>query len=404
MTKVIKIITVFLIFTLVFNQAIFLLAQTDANEEIREVNKEIQAKRDRIKKMQEQQEVYKQLILKKQAAKANLLNQLAILENRLAKAELDVESAETEIDRTNLEIKKVKLEIDQTDKKINHQKEQLEEILRLIQRQDEQSILDILLLNDSLTDFLSQVKYLEDINNEVGRDLENLKRYKQELNQENLVLLEKGKELSKYKSQLEEKKINLVGEQQNKEYILDQTKSSEREYQRLLKLARAEQEQAAAEIVSLEKLVRAKLAKIQGKDLEFNDAGFIWPIKNIIVAYFHDPDYPFRYIFEHPAIDIRAVQGTPIRAAASGYVARAKDAGKGYSYIMIIHGNGLATVYGHVSRIYVTEDEYVVQGQTIGLSGGLPGTNGAGWLTTGPHLHLEIRLNGIPVNPLEYLP
>jgi len=138
---------------------------------------------------------------------------------------------------------------------------------------------------------------------------------------------------------------------------------------------------------------------------EFNDAGFIWPVaKNTITAYFDDPEYPFRYVFEHPAIDIRAGQGTAIKAAASGYIAIAKDAGRGYSYIMIIHGDGLATVYGHVSKIYVQADEYVVQGQSVGLTGGTPGTNGAGRLTTGPHLHFETRLNGVPVDPLEYLP
>jgi murein DD-endopeptidase MepM/ murein hydrolase activator NlpD len=409
MRKIFKLIIPILILGLFLNTASSFcygqITDVENNQEVKQINKDIQDKKDRIKKIQDQQAVYERLIKQKQSEKASLNNQLAILENRVAKAALDIESAQTEIDRTGLEIDKVNFEIKNKDDQILNQKEHIAAVIRLTQQQDSKSALEILLLNGTLNDFVSQVKYLEDINKEIGKSLEILKQYKKDLENQQKNLNDKKRELSGLKVKLESNKVDLASEQQNKVYILDQTKSSEREYQRLLALAKQQQQQAESDIVNLEKAMRAKLSKISGQALEFNDAGFIWPVtKNVVVATFHDPDYPFRYIFEHPAIDIRAAQGSTLRAAASGYVAIAKDAGKGYSYIMIVHGNGLATVYGHVSKIYVKTDEYVVQGQAIGLSGGMPGTNGAGGLTTGPHLHFEVRLNGVPVNPLEYLP
>lgn len=401
-----KLITISLVSLFLLNPAVSLGQDIDEeNQAVKDLNSEIQAKKDQIEKVQKQQEVYSKAIKQKQTEKASLSNQLSILENRLAQAALDIESAQIEIDRTNLEIKKVNLEIEEKDEEINRQKDHIGEILRLMQKQDDKSAMEILLLNGTFNDFISQVKYLEDINKEISKSLEGLKQLKTELEARQGELNDKNKELVNLKNGLENKKVVLASDQQNKTYLLEQTRSSEKEYQKLLAVAKQEQQQAQAAIVSLEKQVRERLQKISGEELQFNDAGLIWPVpRGAVTSTFHDPDYPYRYIFEHPAIDIRAGQGTPLKAAASGYVAIAKDAGKGYSYIMIVHGNGLATVYGHVSKIYVSPDEYVIQGQTIGLSGGMPGTSGAGSLTTGPHLHFEVRLNGIPVDPLEYLP
>ncbi|MDD5031870.1 MAG: peptidoglycan DD-metalloendopeptidase family protein [Patescibacteria group bacterium] len=405
--RITKLIIPLFVLGIFLSPSIFVYGQNEetANEEVREINSQIQAKKKELEKIQEEQEKYSQAIKQKQKEQASLNNQLSILANRLAKAELDITAAETEIDRTDLEIEKVNKEIAGKEEEINRERGNLGNILNLIYKENRVTTLEIILLNDSLADFVSKLKYLEDVNKGIGESLDTLKRYKSELEKSKLVLEDKNKELGDLKKELEDKMGALESEKGNKTFILAQVKSSEREYQRLLARAKQEQEAAAADIVSLEKSARAKISEVSGKKLEFNDNGLIWPVaRNTITSYFHDPDYPFRYIFEHPAVDVRAAQGSTIKAAASGYVARAKDAGRGYSYIMVIHGDGISTVYGHVSAIYVAEDEYVVQGQAIGRSGGMPGTPGAGSLTTGSHLHFEVRLNGIPVNPLEYLP
>lgn len=264
----------------------------------------------------------------------------------------------------------------------------------------------MLLLNDSLADFLNATKYLADTNREIGSSVEELKYDKAKLEEGKLVLDKKNKELLSLKEQLEERKLGLAYEQENKTYILEETKSSEKQYQALLQEAKLKQQQAERDIIAAEQLIRQKMSEKDRQRLESGSTTIIWPVaKNVITAGFYDSGYPYKNVIgEHPAVDIRARQGSTIYAAADGYVARVKfDGSKDYAYIMIIHAGGLSTVYGHVSAVYVTQDEYVSQGQIIGKTGGTPGTIGAGRFTTGPHLHFEVRSNGLPVNPSKYL-
>lgn len=98
----------------------------------------------------------------------------------------------------------------------------------------------------------------------------------------------------------------------------------------------------------------------------------------------------------HTGLDISARTGTPIKAAASGTVTFSGYKGS-YGYLMVIsHGNGVETYYGHCNKLYVQAGTYVTQGQTIGEVGSTGNS-------TGPHLHLEIRLNGVAYNPQNYL-
>jgi murein DD-endopeptidase MepM/ murein hydrolase activator NlpD len=132
----------------------------------------------------------------------------------------------------------------------------------------------------------------------------------------------------------------------------------------------------------------------------------MWPVEPLqgISAYFNDDGYQARFGIPHHAIDIPAPQETVIAAAADGTVEKVSDNGMGFSSIVIRHKNGFATMYGHVSGFLVSEGDEVYAGDAIALSGGRPGTKGAGRMTTGAHVHLELTKDGQQVDPLTYLP
>lgn len=377
---------------------------TYENASLSELNKEIAAKRKEIEEMNKRISAYQTSIRKKQRQKITLKNQVEILEEQILKATLEIKKIQTQINQINLEIQVNEEEIAKTENHIQSLRRQIAEMIRTLYREDDKTYLEAVVLYSSLSDFLNQLTYLENLENDLKISLDQVKIYKQQLDQEKAKLKERQTRLKNIKKELENKKAQLESKQTTKEYLLEQTKRDEVRYKYLLERERALYQQINNEITALEKAIREKM-KNTGQLGDLSN-GFIWPVPSrYITSYFHDPDYPYRYIFEHPAIDIRASQGTPVKAVASGYVARVREAGVGgYSYIMIVHDKGLSTVYGHISKALVQEGTYVVQGQTIALSGGTPGTPGAGRLTTGPHLHLEVRLNGIPVNPLSYLP
>lgn len=377
------------------------------DKEIDALNLKIQNQKREIDTIKAKQKEYQKEIELRIKDKLSLNNQLAIIENRLAKAQLDIESTNIEIDKTSLEIKKVELDALNLDKKIEERRSHISNLLKLVYKQDQVTTLEMLLLNDSLADFLNANKYLNDTNREISSSVDDLKRDKEKLENAKLALDNKNKELLTLKNQLEERKSSLSYEQENKTYILEETKSSEKQYQALLQEAKQQQEQAKRDILAAEQLIRKKMSEKDKEKLESASTTISWPVpKNVITAGFYDSAYPYRNIIgEHPAIDVRARQGTTITAAADGYVAKVKfDGSRNYSYIMLIHAGGFSTVYGHVSAVYVTQDQYVSRGQAIGKTGGAPGTTGAGRFSTGPHLHFEVRLNGLPVNPVNYLP
>lgn len=132
---------------------------------------------------------------------------------------------------------------------------------------------------------------------------------------------------------------------------------------------------------------------------------FIRPVSGSITYGWHDPNYPYlNSVGEHTGIDIAVAQGTPVKSAGAGTVVNmVNGSSEQASYIAISHGNGLITRYAHLSRLDVKVGDQVKQRDIIGLSGGKPGTPGAGPYSNGAHLHFEVLLNGASVDPEKYL-
>lgn len=133
---------------------------------------------------------------------------------------------------------------------------------------------------------------------------------------------------------------------------------------------------------------------------------FDWPVEPAlgVSAQFDDPGYRARFGFPHRAIDIPVNQGSVVVSVADGVVEKVSDQGYGFNSIVIRHGGGYASLYGHVTEFLVAEGDEVDMGDPIARSGGMPGTKGAGKITTGPHVHLEMLRDGEHVDPLPLLP
>ncbi len=125
-------------------------------------------------------------------------------------------------------------------------------------------------------------------------------------------------------------------------------------------------------------------------------AGYSWPVSRFVFTVPFGGRTPFQRF--HTGIDLAAPIGTPIYAAKAGQVATAGWSRGGFGlHVILDHGASHETVYAHMSRVAVRPGEWVERGEIIGYVGS------TGW-STGPHLHFEVRVNGVPRNPMAFLP
>lgn len=222
-------------------------------------------------------------------------------------------------------------------------------------------------------------------------------------------------EVAKVEAELERTQIELAAEQRAQEQARSQLDSLASERRNLVALTGHERSQVASQVAQMEDLSAAEEAQLEAliqerqREIEaerkaagiaagsVEDSGgagtFSWPVTGTITSPFGWRSNPFGGAPEmHPGLDIAAPSGTTVTAAASGTIIMAQWYGGYGNYILIDHGGGFSTGYGHLSAIYVANGQVVKRGQAIGAVGSTGNS-------TGPHLHFEVRIDGKPVDP-----
>jgi murein DD-endopeptidase MepM/ murein hydrolase activator NlpD len=327
-----------------------------------------------------------------------LQNQIDILDQQIGVAELQLQALSTQIEQANIEMNGVNADLVEAEIEIFEKKRVLREAIRVSYMRRQTGLLEMLVGSDDLSELVSQLEYITAIEGRISNGLTVLKTLNETLKAKKETLEQLDKELKELSSAKQLEQNSLGVQIQAKDSLLNDSKLTEAEYQQRILDGVAQERRLQDEIAALARNTRKG---------ELNTGNFAlqWPVPSRqISAGFREASYLKRFGIPHNAIDIPTPQGTPIRAPSDAFVAKVKfDGSTAYSYIVLDHGNGMVTVYGHVSGVSVSVGQFVSVGSVIGFSGATPGTTGAGWLTTGPHLHFEVWLDGQARNALAYL-
>ncbi len=374
--------------------------------------------------------------------KNDLESQLKILNEIIKNTEERLNTALKSSVETENEIKLLNEKIEILEIALEYQKQLLKDYIEILYKENkkffpysengEVSTLRLLLADNSVGDNLKNIQYINLLNQTAYYILDKLNEISFDLEAKKIDYNNKTDLLNELLVSINFEKENLEEEKNAKVSFLKLTKGQEEIYSQLIEQSKIEQNEAidtvrvfniavkeinseiekngSFDVNKYQNLLGMSFSSISEYRKNFilngGEVGFDWPIEPTrgISAYFRDPGYAGVFGVRHNAIDIPAYQGSPVRSAGDGVVYKAVDNGYGYSYIIIAHADGFSTVYGHISKILVQPSELVSMGSIIGLSGGMPGTKGAGYMTTGPHLHFEMLKDSEFVDPLLYLP
>lgn len=321
----------------------------------------------------------------------NAVERLVAAQNELAEAKRKLAEIEGRQRALEIRIRQNEAALKTKEADYNKTRKVYEKRLRDIYENGQVNYLDVLLGSTDFRDFASRMYLLQRV---IRRDfnlIDKLQTQKEALEHQKAILDDNKRELDA-----------IHAEAAAEQKIIAQ-KTVER--QALYEQALAEKAKLDAEYEELQRNSQEITAMIQRMEEEGRLAAqahgtgqFMWPVNGEITSPFGWRVHPIwgTQIF-HAGLDIGADYGEPVHAADSGTVVYAGWMGGYGNAVMIDHGGGLVTLYGHNSSITVSEGQQVGKGETIALAGSTGNS-------TGPHCHFEVRIHGEVTSPLQYLP
>ncbi|HYH03068.1 MAG TPA: peptidoglycan DD-metalloendopeptidase family protein [Bacillota bacterium] len=335
---------------------------------------------------------------KERSVMSNLLKQqkeLQSLEKSYQKVNGQLNQAEKKVDQTQQELNMLQRNLVKLEDDLLARRQLMNKRLVAVYKYGPLTYLHILLSSDSFGDLVSNfgsVAYF--VRADVGLINE----------------VEAAKvEVSDHQKQVEQRKQKVEAEKKQIEILQDKVSREQQKVSQKVSLTktelskiqtdRAKLERALDELEETSRQIEAQIRRTQqgvnGKVL--GTGQLIWPVRGRISS-----DFGWRYhpVLKrkkyHNGLDLAVPSGTPVKAADSGVVLVSGWQGGYGNFVAIDHGKGVSTCYGHNSRLLVRVGQQVEKGDQIAVSGNTG-------LSTGPHLHFEVRINGNPVNPLGYL-
>ena len=315
----------------------------------------------------------------------------------IAQVEAQIINSEKEIEETNIEIEKIEKDLEETQRRLtavqktyNKQKDICEKRLVALYEMGETSYLDVLLDSKNISDFISRYYLIGEIAQNDNDLLETIRREKKSVEEINDQILQKQENLQKVQLAQERTLIALENSKTIKNSYLNSLTDEEKELQQQIDEYQSSLDKIDSQILFL---------TAGGVGEDYIGGEFLWPTPGYytITSQFGMRFHPILKVYRmHSGMDIGAPMGADVVAANSGIVTASSYLSAAGNAIIIDHGGGVSTLYGHASELIAKVGDRVEKGDVI-MKIGSTG------LSTGPHLHFGISINGQYVDPLPYL-